>query len=143
MLRGRPPLAARLRDSFELGEEVGVVIGLSADHDAIELLQELPRGVHRANPAVDDDLQGRKVIAQAPNDLVTQRGYLAIVLWRETAQHSLARMHDEFLATRRGNRGDECMQALVVAFIVSQCTGRAIGSVLDADPYLDGYGNLH
>ena len=65
------------------------------------------------------------------HDLVAQRRDLAVLLRGQTLQHGVARMHDEHVATGRGDRADEVAHETVVLDRV------------EADAVLDGDRNRH
>ena len=103
----RPPSArstsARSRGRAGIAEETcvplrhapGVVVGLAADHHAVDMLQMLGDLLIAGDAAVEHDGQRREVGLQPVHHLVAQRRHLAVFLRAQALQPGVARVHDE------------------------------------------------
>ncbi len=63
-------LPVRIEMLFELGQEVRLVIGLAADHGAIDMLQDVVNFAERRETTIDDDLEPGQVAFQLVYALV-------------------------------------------------------------------------
>ena len=104
--------------AVHVGQQVGVVVDLAAEHHAIDVLQVLVALVQRLDAAVDDDVQLREFLLQPIHRLVAERRNLAVLLRRQAFQPGLARMHDEGLAAGFGDGLDEAAHEHVVLGLV-------------------------
>ena len=104
------------------------MVRLAAEHHAVRVRKLLGHLRHRAQAAVDDDRQRRKLALHLPGPRVVERRHLAVLLRRQSLQDRLARVHDHDAAAGLLDRRDEVAQELPVVVIV------------DADPALDGDG---
>src|SRR2546422_6202425 len=91
------------------------------------LLDLLPGG----DAAVDHDSELRKVLLEPIDVVVLEWRNLAVLLRREALQDGIARVHDEGLAARRGDRGDKVPEKGVILDPVDA------GSVLHRDRNAD------
>ncbi len=72
----RPPVRqrrARQEASFELREEIGIVIGLPADHDTVNLAEQLFDLIEARDTAVDENRQVLHLALQLDDAFVIER----------------------------------------------------------------------
>ena len=112
-------------------QQPGVVVRLTADHHAIDVLQLLVQLVHQLQAAIDTDMQGRVRLLEAVHAAVVQRRHIAVLLRRQALQPRLARMHAEGVAAGIGHGGDEALEIGVLILII------------DPDAALHRHRNLH
>ena len=124
------PARDGLRDAEQralpLGEHVGILVGLAADHHAVDLASLRERLVERADAAVHDHLELRKVGLHAMDHLVAKGRDLAVLLRAEAREPGLARVQDQSAAARGRDRLHEGAKEIV-----------RIVAIVDPDPGLD------
>ncbi len=113
--RRRLPAVCK-RTRVQLREHLRAMVGLATEHDSIAPAERLETVLYRAQAAVHRDRQLRELVPEAFHDVETQRGHRAVFAGRKTAEHRLARMHDDMAAPRLSNARDEYRQPLVVLF---------------------------
>ena len=98
---GKDRLPARRRRArseeaaVRFGQDVGRLIGRTADHRAVDVQQVCFYLVERQNSAIDDDFQIRSLLLQAIDIFIVQRRYLPVFLRRQAVQDGLAGVHDK------------------------------------------------
>ncbi len=95
-------------------EQVRVVVRGAAEHHAVDVCELAVDRRPVADAAVQHDHEFRELGDEPVHDLVAQRRDLAVLLRRESLQHGIARVHDEHLAARCGDRTDEVAHERVV-----------------------------
>src|SRR5207253_11254828 len=81
--------------------------------------------------SIQHDRQRRKISLQALHDFVAERRNLAILLRRESLQHGVSRMHDEYIATCALDEADKIAYEAVVVIAI------------ETDPMLDRHRQRH
>jgi hypothetical protein len=89
------------------GQQVGVVIGLAAQHHPVEGLQVLLALLEGLDAAVEDELQVREVALELRRHRVAQRRHLAVLLGRQALENGDARMYGETAAAGLGHLANE------------------------------------
>ena len=99
-------------------QQVGVVVGGTAEHRAVGVRQ-VPDGLRLGgDAAVDDDLEVGPFALEAIRPVVAQRRDLAVLLRAQALEPGVARMHHERPASRRRDRVDEVAEPAVVVVVV-------------------------
>ncbi len=121
----RDRLSEAMEDAHPFGEAVGVLVGLSTEHHAIDMRELVARLSERADAAVRDHLELREVKLDLVHEIVAKRRDFAVFFRAEAGEPGLARMDDDRPATGRGDGFDEALEKVVVVVLV------------DPDPGLD------
>jgi len=81
--------------TVQLRQQVRLLVGLPAEHHAVEPRQPLPHLRNRLDATVQHDREVGMFLLQTPRHLVAQRRNLAVLLRTQALQVRLARMDDE------------------------------------------------
>ena len=122
-LPGRRRAAVAEQAGIHASQDPGVVVGLAAKHDAVDMLKMGTRFRKRLDPAVDDNFQFGEIRFQPVHAFVSQRRYGPVFLRTQTLQECLAGVHDNRTAAATGQHSDECSEFRVAVVVVDTDTG--------------------
>ena len=97
----------RTRQAVDPDKQPGSVIGGTSEHCAIKPARPDFNVGQRLEPAIQFEVQRRKLRGEAMHDLVSKRRHFAVLLRAQPIEPGVARVHDEALATRPGELRDE------------------------------------
>ena len=99
-------------------QQIRVVVGRTAQHHPVEVLQVALGVVEIVDAAVEHDGQPGELLLEANHFLVAQRWNLTILFGTQPLQPRLARVHDEHRAADVGDGADEIPHMRVAVEVV-------------------------
>src|SRR5690606_229624 len=100
------------------GHQIRVMVSLSSEHYAINMLQMLINLVQRFDTTIEQDFQPRKMLLETINHLIAQWRDLATLVRAQALENGIACVQDKICTTCLGHSTDEVAYEIVSSDVI-------------------------